>query len=54
MVKTPAFLTSAAAMVAKLLRIFVACVFLTSAPVASASARAPLVMTTAFMAGAIF
>merc|ERR1719251_44995 len=53
-VKTPAFFTSFVAMSAKEPRTFVTCVFLISAAVANASASAPLVMTVAFIAGAIF
>merc|ERR1712187_867418 len=55
MVKTPAFFTSVAAIVARLLRTFAHCDFFTSVPVAKASARAPLVMALAvvFMEGAM-
>merc|ERR1712151_736438 len=56
MVKTPAFFTSVVAIVARLARTFVHCDFFISAPVANASARAPLVMAlvVAFMEGAMF
>merc|ERR1719471_634105 len=52
-VKTPVFLTSVAATVARVPRSFVHCDFFTSFAAASASASAPFDMTVAFIAGAI-
>merc|ERR1719211_72025 len=56
MVKTPAFFTSAVATFAKVSRTFVHCALFISAPVANASASAPLVIALAgaFMDGAMF
>merc|ERR1719510_965209 len=56
MVKRPDFFTSAVATCARVLRTFAHCDFFISAPVANASASAPLVMglVVAFMDGAMF